>query len=382
MSFETAHQFRSWTAQSTEMSVAVVLDLRAGADVIADVVQRTRRVTHEALSVAQQWLGDTRFEGSLLVVLTQGAVTVADEDITDVASAAVWGLIRSAQSEDPGRIILVDSDSPGDATGLVPQTLAVGEAQVAIRGETAYVARLSRVNPATESLPTRLGESLSSGSVVITGGTGGLGAVVARHLVSAHGARSLVLASRRGESAPGAPELMAELSELGARVSIVACDVSTRAGVTALLAAVPPYAPLAGVVHTAGVLDDGVVSALTPQRVDTVLAAKAEAAWWLHEATKDLDLALFVLYSSAAGVLGGAGVANYAAANTFLDALAQFRQRRGLPAVSIAWGLWDSGSGMGARLRGEDTTRFGRGGVTGMTVEQGLSWFDASISQH
>ncbi|MCF3125762.1 SDR family NAD(P)-dependent oxidoreductase, partial [Streptomyces arenae] len=157
------------------------------------------------------------------------------------------------------------------------------------------------------------------GSVLVTGGTGVVGAAVARHLVTVHGVRDVVLVSRRGEQAPGAAELVAQLAGLGARARVVACDVSVRAEVERLLAGLPD---LRGVVHAAGAVDDGVVSGLTPERVESVLRPKVDAAWHLHDLTRDKGLGLFVLFSSAAGVFGSPGQANYAAANVFLDALA------------------------------------------------------------
>ncbi|MFD4431771.1 SDR family NAD(P)-dependent oxidoreductase, partial [Nocardia sp. NPDC058497] len=383
-SFRTATAFVDWAERAEDLPGVVVLDLR---DDRADegVVQRAHRLSHEVLAVVQTWSRDERLADVRLLVLTSGAVAVADEPVIDVAAAAVWGLVRSAQSEDPGGILLADIDIV-DATGsqqledLIGSVLAADEPQLAVRADVVHTACLTRL-PAVPGAEGEAETRLAAGTVVITGGTGGLGAVAARHLVSTHGVRSLVLASRRGESAPGAADLVAELTGLGARVTVVACDVASRAEIQALLDAVPGDAPLVGVVHTAGVLDDGVVSALTPERLDTVLAAKADAAWWLHEATKDLDLALFVLYSSAAGIFGGAGQGNYAAANTFLDALAEYRRAQGLAAVSIAWGLWDTGVGMGARLRGEDTSRLERDGMQSLTLEQGLAWFDAALIQ-
>ncbi|MFI6172959.1 SDR family NAD(P)-dependent oxidoreductase [Nocardia sp. NPDC051052] len=359
-----------------DLPSAVVFDMRriGAADAEVAVVERVHAVAATALAVVQAWLGDSRFGEGRLVVLTAGAVSVAGERVSDLAGAAVWGLVRSAQSEDPGRIVLADVDDAGDVGGLVGGILASGEPQVAVRGGQLHVARLTRLSVAA-GVPV----PVLSGSVVVTGGTGGLGAIVARHLVVAHGVTSLVLGSRRGLDAAGVADLVEELTGLGAMVRVVACDVSTRVGVDTLLGAVPVELPLVGVVHAAGVLDDGVIAALTPRRLDAVLAAKADAAWYLHEATRDVDLALFVLYSSVAGVLGGAGQGNYAAANSFLDALAEFRRAEGLVAVSIAWGLWDSGSGMGARLRDEDTIRLSRDGVSGMSVEQGLVWFDAAL---
>ncbi|MFJ1751305.1 SDR family NAD(P)-dependent oxidoreductase, partial [Streptomyces sp. NPDC088116] len=195
------------------------------------------------------------------------------------------------------------------------------------------------------------------GTVLVTGGTGGLGAVVARHLVTEHGVRDLLLLSRRGLEAPGAADLERELTELGARVTIAACDVSDRAALAGVLDAVPDDVPLSGVVHTAGVLDDGLVADLTPERLARVLAAKAESALHLHDLTADRDLDAFVLFSSFAGVVGNAGQAAYAAANSVLDALAVSRRAQGLPGVSLAWGMWENSAGMGGTLNETDLNR-------------------------
>ncbi len=204
-----------------------------------------------------------------------------------------------------------------------------------------------------------------TGPVLITGGTGGLGAAVARHLAAEHGVTDLILAGRRGPDAEGADALHAELP--GA--TIVACDVGDRDQLAALLAA----HPVRGVVHAAGVLDDGVIEAQTPQRIDAVLAPKADAAWYLHELAGDLDL--FVMFSSASGILGTPGQANYAAANSFLDALARHRHARGLPAVSLAWGPWDTG--MATHV---DLARLARSGTAALTVDEGLALLDAAIA--
>ncbi|WP_432280756.1 type I polyketide synthase [Streptomyces luomodiensis] len=215
------------------------------------------------------------------------------------------------------------------------------------------------------------------GTVLVTGGTGVLGALVARHLVAARGVRRLVLTSRRGMAAPGAEELCAELSALGAEVSVVACDAADRAALAETIANV---GDLSGVVHAAGVLDDAVVESLTPERLTTVLRPKVDAAWHLHELTRDMDLSAFVLFSSAAGTLGGPGQANYAAANSYLDALAQHRRAHGLPAQSLAWGLWQEASGMTGHLDRTDLRRMGGSGVTGLSNDEGLALFDTALA--
>ncbi|TDC97026.1 SDR family NAD(P)-dependent oxidoreductase, partial [Nonomuraea deserti] len=219
------------------------------------------------------------------------------------------------------------------------------------------------------------------GTVLVTGGTGALGAMAARRLVTEHGVRHLVLAGRRGPAADGAAALEEELTGLGADVRIVACDAADRDALAGLLAAIPAEHPLTGVVSTAGVLDDGMISSLTPERVAAVLRPKVDAAVHLHELTEHLDLAQFVLYSGAAGVLGSPGQGNYAAANTFLDALAQHRRARGLAATSLAWGLWtpQSGSGMTGHLDEADLGRLSRSGMGALDVDQGLDLFDRAL---
>ncbi|WP_460747628.1 SDR family NAD(P)-dependent oxidoreductase, partial [Micromonospora schwarzwaldensis] len=318
--------------------------------------------------------------------LTRGAT-----DGSDLAAAAVWGLVRSAQSEHPNRFILLDLDDHtdhrtdhGDDLGrILTAALDSGEPEIAVRAGGLYVRRLTRaVGTGRLSLSSSDGLSAgldAGGTVVITGGTGVLGGLVARHLVTTHGVKHLLLLSRRGPAAAGATELVGDLTELGARVQVTACDVADRNALAEVLAAVPAEHPVVGVVHTAGVLDDGVVEALTPQRLETVLRAKADAAWWLHELTRDMDLALFVVYSSAAATLGSPGQGNYAAANAVLDALALRRQAEGLVGQSLAWGLWAQQSAMTGHLDEADLDRMRRTGILPISSEQGLALFDTAI---
>ncbi|MDH6130553.1 acyl transferase domain-containing protein/acyl carrier protein, partial [Kitasatospora sp. GP82] len=193
------------------------------------------------------------------------------------------------------------------------------------------------------------------------------------------GVRHLVLTSRRGLDAPGVPELVVELSALGAGVEVVACDVSDRAALAALLDGVTAVRRLTGVVHAAGVGDNALVGALTAERVDAVLAPKADAGWYLHELTRGMELAAFVLFSSAGGLVLTAGQGNYAAANVFLDALAAQRHAEGLVATSMAYGLWEVGAGLGQFLRDVDRKRMATQGVPALAHEEGLALFAAGL---
>ncbi|WP_256250879.1 SDR family NAD(P)-dependent oxidoreductase, partial [Streptomyces sampsonii] len=213
------------------------------------------------------------------------------------------------------------------------------------------------------------------GTVLITGGTGALGGHLARRFARA-GMRHLLLTSRRGADAPGAAELAAELRELGAEVTVAACDTADREATAALLDAVPAAHPLTAVVHTAGILDDGVIASLTPERLAAVLRPKVDAAWHLHELTRDLDLAAFLPFSSVAGVMGSPGQGNYAAANSFLDALTRHRRHLGLAGTSLAWGPWAHDGGMTSTLSDTDMRRMQSGGLPPLAVDQGLELFD------
>ncbi|WP_461012564.1 beta-ketoacyl reductase, partial [Streptomyces capparidis] len=249
-----------------------------------------------------RWLAEERVGDARLVVVTRGAVAAgAGEGVPDLAASAVWGLVRSAESENPGRFLLVDLDpadgeGPASVAGLataVATALAADESQVVVRGGVVRVPRLVRGAVAGDRAVWG-----STGTVLVTGGTGTLGSLVARHLVVEHGVRHLVLTSRTGPAAPGAAELVAELAEQGAITHVVACDAADRERLAAVLAEIPADRPLTGVVHAAGVLDDAVVTGLDPERLARVLRPKVDAAVNLHELTRDADLTAFVLFSS------------------------------------------------------------------------------------
>nr|WP_308401698.1 SDR family NAD(P)-dependent oxidoreductase [Streptomyces roseoverticillatus] len=324
-----------------------------------DIATAVREVTHAVLALVQWWLAEER-PARLALVTRPG----------DLAHAAVWGLVRSAQSENPDRIVLVEAEEIEEALRVLPAAVASGEPQFAVRGEEILVPRLTKATGAVTDGATDFG----TGPVLLTGASGALGGIVARHLVAAHDVRSLLLLSRRGADAPGAVELEAELAAQGAEVRWAACDAADRNALSTVLA----ETPVTAVVHTAGVLDDGVIAALTPERMDAVLRPKVDAVLNLHELTSDLSA--FVVFSSVSGILGSAGQGNYAAANTFLDAFAESRRAQGLPATSLAWGLWEQGSGMADRLDQADLTRLKRVGLAPIAVDEGLRLFDAALA--
>ncbi|MQY14084.1 3-ketoacyl-CoA thiolase [Streptomyces sp. RB5] len=335
-----------------------------------DVPAAVRSLTDRLLDLVQRWLTDERFADATLAVVTRGAVGTADGEDVDVRQAPVWGLVRAAQAENPGRFVLIDTD--GDDG--IARALAAAEPEIAVRGGQLLVPRLTRVQ-----LPEETTEFDPDGTVLITGGLGGLGARVARHLVERHGVRHLLLTSRRGPDAPGAAEECAQLTALGAEVSVAACDVSDRTALAALLDGIGAEHPLRAVVHVAGAADNGVIGALTPERMAGVLAPKADAAWHLHELTASCDLTAFAMFSSAGGLVLAAGQGNYAAANVFLDALAHHRHAAGLPATAMAFGLWGVSTGMTDRLALAEQ-RMAAQGLPALPPDLGLALFDASLS--
>ena len=343
------------------------------------VVTDAHAATHRALAVIQAWLAEKRLSDSRLVLVTRNAVAADARDrVSDLCGAPIWGLVRSAQSEHPGRLLLVDLDDEQASVAALGAALAGEEPQLAIRQGRLLAPRLAPADA----------EQGPSAQATSAGRDSGLAArpfdphgTVPRHLAGRHQARHLLLASRRGPDADGAAELTSELEQMGAQVSIAACDVARADQVEALLGTVAAEHPLSVVVHVAGVLDDGVVDSLTSERFDRVLAPKVSGAWHLHRLTEEMDLSAFVLFSSAAGVLGAMGQANYAAANTFLDALAAYRRARGLAGVSLAWGPWATADSMIGGLDEVHSTRITRLGLLPLSETEGLDLFDLAQAQ-
>nr|WP_062342995.1 type I polyketide synthase [Herbidospora sakaeratensis] len=327
-------------------------------------------VTSAVLEVVQAWL--EKNAPGRLAVLTHHAVGVLDGDpVTGLAQSALWGLVRTAETEHPGRFVLVDTDGSADP-GVA---LALREPQVALRNGGAYLPALAPVPVRTDPAPIR-----AYGTVLLTGATGALGALLAEHLVTRYGVRHLLLVSRRGPAAPGAADLVRRLTELGAEPVVAACDTGDPVALRRLLDGVPADRPLSAVVHAAAVLDDTTVTDLTPGRLHSVLTAKADAAHFLHHFTRHRPLDAFVVFSSVAGVIGNAGQANYAAANTYLDALAGHRHALGLPATSIAWGLWAQEGGLAGGLGAAELARIARTGVAPLDSGDALALFDAALA--
>ena len=318
------------------------------------------------------WLASDQLGAARLVIVTHHAVAAGEQQVLNLAQAPVWGLVRSAQSEHPGRVLLVDAgqdELPDWARHPQRGRAAAGRPRRAAAGPPAGSGPGAAAGQARPLDPGR--------AVLVTGGTGGLGALVARHLASQHGARLLLLASRRGPAAGSVPSLAAELAAAGAEVRVAACDAADRCQLAGLLASAGQ--PLGAVVHAAGVIEDATIESLVPGQLERVLRPKVDAALHLDELTAGLGLSAFVLFSSAAGLIGAPGQGNYAAANAFLDALAARRHANGLPATSLAWGLWAEATGITGTLDAAALTRLARTGIGALPTAAGLDLFDQAL---
>ncbi|MFG1648029.1 beta-ketoacyl synthase N-terminal-like domain-containing protein, partial [Amycolatopsis sp. NPDC049252] len=347
-----------WTAVAPGEPVAFAvfepdaLEERLTAHVVPRAANARELVTG-VLAVLQRWVTDERSGDATLAIVCDQA-------------DGVRGLVRSAAVEHPGRFVVVDSD--GSVEPSVVLGALSGETEARVRGGVIEIPRLARLEPEPASV------TWDGGTLLITGGLGGVGSLVARHVVESWGVRDLVLLGRRGLDTPGADELVAGLTALGARVEVRAGDVSRRDSLEAALAGLT----VRGVIHAAGTLDDALLTAQDAGSVAKVFAPKADGARHLHELTADLDL--FVTFSSVIGVLGGGGQANYAAANDYLDGLVAARRAAGLPGVSVAWGLWADASGMTGHLGDADVARMARAGIAQLDAVQALEMLDTAVA--
>ncbi|WP_044506356.1 SDR family NAD(P)-dependent oxidoreductase, partial [Mycobacterium simiae] len=352
-SLEFEEKFRAVTARAGAAGMDVVLDSLAGEFVDASL----------------------RLVAPGGVFLEMGKTDIRDPDA--VAREYPGVRYRAFDLFEPGRprmhewmLELAKLFDAGVLRPLPVTTFDVRRAPSALR----YLSQARHVGKVVMTLPG----AWTSGTVLVTGGTGMAGSTLARHLVTRHGARNLVLLSRRGPDAESAA-LIEELEAAGARATVVACDAADRDALAAVIAAIPAQFPLSAVIHAAGVLDDAMVTSLTPERIDAVLRAKVDAAWNLHELTRELDVSAFVMFSSMAGLVGSSGQANYAAGNTFLDGLAAHRRAHGLPAISLAWGLWDQASAMTGGLDAAGRARLSRDGILALSSDEAMELFDTAL---
>ncbi len=332
------------------------------------------RLASRTLELLQRWIASERLADSKLLLLTENALAAREADAPNLAQAALVGLMRSAQSEHPGRFGLLDSDWSKDSVDSLPGALVGEEPELALREGSLYAPRLARRKAEDDPVPAPFDPQ---GTVLITGGTGGLGALLARHLVAERGVRRLLLVSRSGLAADGASTLYEELQAQGCDVRIAACDVSRAERLEELLGSVAPEHPLSVAIHTAGVLDDGVIESLSGERLSRVMAPKIDAALNLHRLIERAEL---VFFSSAVAAVGSPGQGSYAAANAFLDALAAHRHAHGLPGMSLAWGAWEQAAGMAGEMGEAERARFERQGISLLSDVQGLELFDIARS--
>ncbi|KAK3360613.1 polyketide synthase [Lasiosphaeria hispida] len=347
-----------------------------------DVISQTRDAVAKALAQLQT-AAQTRFVPPLVWVTHHAVGTGSESDDQAMrlgAGPLLWGLMRTARNEHPElRLRLVDLGQETAGVCIPPALMLHAEPECAVRQDRVLVPRMQRVDPVPKPLLTKHRLVRRDGAVLVTGGLGHLGARVARWLAKDHDIRDLVLTSRRGMETPGADALVAGLSRLGVRVTVMACDIANQESVASIMAVFSSGRPLRGVVHAAGVANSGVLSSMTPEGCETTAAPKAYGAWLLHQATRDMNLDLFLVFSSISGILGMPGLANYAAANTFLDALAHLRRAQRLPATSLAYGTWAGNGGMASRLGPATRSHLAHFGLDPLSPDEGLELLEQAV---
>ncbi|KAK7429151.1 hypothetical protein QQZ08_004366 [Neonectria magnoliae] len=348
-------------------------------DSVADVIQMAHDLTAKALFQLQEVIR-TMFAVPVVWITRHAVGAGTGDGPVGIGAGPLWGLMRTARSEHPELCLrLIDVDEETDLATLGLALMLGDQTEIAIRGEhllLPHMERASLVVPSQAEQPLLRGD----GAVLVTGGLGDLGGRVARRLVSSHGVQDLVLMSRRGMESSGADALVVELAKLGANVTVVAGDVANPDNLGSLMQMFTADRPLRGVLHAAGVVDSGTLLSLTPQMCATTFAPKVDGLWNLHQLTKDMDLDLFVMFSSISGILGLPGLGNYAAANSFIDALAHLRRAQGLPATSVAYGIWD-GDGMATTLASTTRTHLSQLGLGALVPEKGLQLLEQAVRQ-
>ena len=345
----------------------------------ADVVQMAHNFTAKALAQLQEAI---RTASAVPVVwVTRHAVGIgAGDRPVGIGAGPLWGLMRTARSEHPElRLHLIDMDEETDLAILGSVLMLSDHTETAIRKEELLMPHLERASPVA-SPPVELPLLRADGAVLVTGGLGDLGGRIARRLVTSHGVCDLILTSRRGMESPGADAFVAELAKLGAKATIVSGDIADLDSLRSIMQIFTADRPLRGVIHAAGVADSAVISSLTPQKCATTFASKVDGLWNLHQLTKDMDLDLFMMFSSISGIMGLPGLGNYAAANSFIDVLAYLRQAQGLPATSVAYGTW-GGDGMATTLVSTTRAHLSQLGLGFLAPEVGLKLFEQAVHQ-
>ncbi|TGJ83472.1 hypothetical protein E0Z10_g5290 [Xylaria hypoxylon] len=343
----------------------------------ADVVQMAHEFTEKALAQLQEAIR-TRFAVPVVLITRHAVGAAAGDRLGGIGAAPLWGLVRTARSENPELCLrMIDLGEETDPATFGLALMLGDQPEIAIRKGELLIPHMERAGLVASP---RVGQPLlrADGAVLVTGGLGDLGGRVARRLVSSHGVCDLVLTSRRGMESPGAGGLVAEFAKLGAKVTIVGGDVADLDSLTSIMKIFTTDRPLRGVVHAAGVIDSGIISSLTPQKCATTLVPKVDGLWNLHQLTKDMDLDLFMIFSSISGIMGLPGLGNYAAANSFVDELAYLRRAQGLPATSVAYGPW-VGDGMATTLVSTTRAHLSQLGLGFLAPEVGLKLFEQAV---